>query len=94
MRNSVTNTEKDYMISPVANENGKFYNSENEREKGKNNDGDWISELPVDADANGAYNIARKGLWIIKQIKESNDQKPKLDITNKEWLFFVQNFNK
>jgi CRISPR-associated protein Cpf1 len=91
MRNSVTNTEKDYMISPVANSKGDFYNSEEEREKGKNNDGDWISKLPVDADANGAYNIARKGLWIIKQIKESNNLKPKLAITNKEWLSFAQN---
>lgn len=82
MRNSITGTEKDYIISPVADENGRFYISgENDR-------------LPKDADANGAYNIARKGLWIIKRIKETSDDKlknVKLAISNREWLQFIQN---
>lgn len=83
MRNSVPNTVKDYIISPVANEKGEFFNSEDKKEG-----------LPNDADANGAYNIARKGLWIVNQIKQCPDEqlgKIKLAISNKEWLQFIQN---
>ena len=80
MRNSITGTEVDYMISPVADANGKFFDS-------RKSD----SSLPENADANGAYNIARKGLWIAQQIREAEDlKKVKLAITNKEWLQFAQ----
>lgn len=80
MRNSITNTEVDYMLSPVADDNGHFYDS---REQ--------IDGLPDNADANGAYNIARKGLWVMQQIKETESgEKPRLAITNKEWLQFAQ----
>lgn len=51
-------------------------------------------ELPQNADANGAYNIARKGLFIIKRIKETPDDELKkvdLSISNKDWLNFIQN---
>jgi CRISPR-associated protein Cpf1 len=81
MRNSKTGTDIDYMQSPVANEDGYFYNSEL-----------CDDSLPRNADANGAYNIARKGLWIVRQIKASDDLKNlKLSISNKEWLQFAQN---
>ena len=80
MRNSITGTEKDYLISPVADKTGNFFDSR----KG-------IENLPNNADANGAYNIARKGLWAIEQIKKAKDlKKVKLAISNKEWLQFVQ----
>ena len=79
MRNSETGTENDYLISPVMNDKGEFYDS---RKCGKN--------LPVNADANGAYNIARKGLWIIGQIKHTDDlSKLKLAISNKEWMRYA-----
>lgn len=82
MRNSVTGTEIDYMISPVANAEGVFYDSRNCKKN-----------LPENADANGAYNIARKGLWIINKIKETKEAelgKVNLNISNKEWLNFAQ----
>jgi CRISPR-associated protein Cpf1 len=80
MRNSKTGTNVDYLQSPVADANGVFYNSENCDES-----------LPKNADANGAYNIARKGLWAVERIKESEDLKNlNLAISNKEWLQFVQ----
>lgn len=80
MRNSITNSEIDYLISPVADENGNFYDS---RSCGDN--------LPKDADANGAYNIARKGLWAVHKIQESaGSDRVNLAITNKEWLQFAQ----
>lgn len=80
MRNSMTGTEIDYLISPVADANGHFYDSRNGN-----------ASLPANADANGAYNIARKGLWVIQQMKDSKDLgKVKLAISNKEWLQFAQ----
>lgn len=84
MRNSKTGSTKsedDYIISPVKNAKGFFYDSR------KN-----IKNLPKDADANGAYNIARKGLMLINRIKETTEDKAKIDyvITNSEYLNYVQ----
>lgn len=80
MRNSITNSEVDYLLSPVADENGTFYDSRI-----------CSASLPKDADANGAYNIARKGLWAIHQIQETPaGDRPNLAIKNKDWLNFAQ----
>lgn len=80
MRNSKTGTEVDYILSPVADANGNFYDSR------KN-----IATLPKDADANGAYNIARKGLWAIRKIQSTpSGEKLNLAISNREWLQFAQ----
>lgn len=80
MRNSITNSEVDYLLSPVADENGMFYDSRT-----------CSDSLPKDADANGAYNIARKGLWAIHQIQKTPvGERPNLAIKNKEWLNFAQ----
>lgn len=80
MRNSITGTETDYLVSPVADENGNFYDSRF-----------CDNTLPLNADANGAYNIARKGLMLIEQIKETKDlANIKYDISNKAWLNFAQ----
>lgn len=80
LRNSKAGTDEDYILSPVAGENGIFYDS---RSCGE--------QLPENADANGAYNIARKGLMLIRQIKEAKElDKVKFDISNKSWLNFAQ----
>ena len=80
LRNSKAGTDEDYILSPVADENGIFYDS---RSCGE--------QLPENADANGAYNIARKGLMLIRQIKEAKElDKVKFDISNKAWLNFAQ----
>lgn len=80
MHNSITGTETDYLVSPVADENGIFYDS---RSCG--------DQLPENADANGAYNIARKGLMLVEQIKDAEDlDNVKFDISNKAWLNFAQ----
>ncbi len=79
MRNSITNSNIDYLISPVAKE-GVFFDSRNQ-----------LKHLPLDVDANGAYHIAKKGLWVVEQIKKTPDlTKLKLAISNKDWLAFVQ----
>lgn len=81
MRNSVPNSAIDYLISPVKNASGRFFNS---------NDAD--ENLPADADANGAYHIALKALWAIQQISDWDGDlyKVKLAISNREWLQFAQ----
>lgn len=80
IRNSRTGTDEDYLLSPVADEQGMFFDSRV-----------CDPSLPQDADANGAYNIARKGLWVVRQIKEATDlSKLKLGISNKEWLKYAQ----
>lgn len=85
IRNSETGkTEVDYIISPVKDEKGKFYDS---REYDKD------SKLPECADANGAYNIARKALYAINVIKQTDEvllDKAMIYPKNKEWLEYVQ----
>ena len=80
MRNSVIKSDVDYLISPVIGSDGCCFDS---RKVDKS--------LPENADANGAFNIARKGLMIIDKIKDCSDFKSlDLKITNKEWLQFAQ----
>lgn len=81
MRNSKTGTDIDYMVSPIKNAKGYFFDT---REYDKN------SSLPCDADANGAFNIARKGLLLMEQIRNDENEKKKITITNKEWLDYAQ----
>lgn len=72
--------EKDFILSPVANNKGEFFNSLKAD-----------ASQPQNADANGAYHIALKGLWALHQINKADDiRKVKLAISNKEWLDFVQ----
>ena len=77
LRNSVTGTDIDYMISPVADKTGANFDSR------KN-----IKNLPVDADANGAYNIARKGVMAIENIM--NGISDPLKISNEDYLKYIQ----
>lgn len=80
MRNSITGTEIDYLVSPVADGNGNFYDSRK-----------CDSTLPKNADANGAYNIARKGLMLLEQMKTADNLTDvKFDMTNRTWLKFAQ----
>ena len=67
--------KKDYILSPIKSKNGEFFDSRKASHS-----------LPIDADANGAYNIARKGLMVIKQIKRDE----KIKISNEDWLNFAQ----
>lgn len=80
MRNS--DQKQDLIISPVKNSRGEFFTTSEKDEK-----------KPIDADANGAYNIAKKGLWIIEQVKASSAEevdKVKISISNKDWLQYAQ----
>ena len=96
MRNSVPNSSKqedDYLISPVMADDGTFYDSRVEVAKGKTADGKWISKFPVDADANGAYHIALKGLYLLQNDFNLNEKGYIENISNADWFKFVQEKN-
>lgn len=81
MRNSNHATEEDYILSPIA-KHGYHFCSTEEANKGKDEFGNWLSKLPVDADANGAYHIALKGLYLLK-----NPQTKKIE--HEKWFKFM-----
>lgn len=81
IRNSVIGTDIDYMISPVAYKSEIHFDS---REVGKI----LPQGLPKDADANGAYNIARKGVMVVENIK-NKIEKPTI-ISNEDYLIYIQ----
>ena len=88
LRNSKSGTEIDYLLSPVRNSSGGFYDSRNY--SGAD------AELPADADANGAYHIARKAQWAIEKIcraDEAETDKVSLAISKRDWLEYVQSEN-
>ena len=75
LRNS--NEIEDYIESPVLNAAGEHFDSRNAPKS-----------LPQDADANGAYHIALKGIMLINSIRSS--EKPNLAIKNEDWFKFAQ----
>ena len=77
MRNSVPNTDEDYLVSPVMNKNGEFYDSRS-----------CNDTLPKNADANGAYHIALKGLYLIKNVFDAGGKD--LKISHEDWFKFAQ----
>ena len=89
MRNSIPNSEIDYLVSPVMASDGTYFDS---REQ-KSLEGNGIAKLPVDADANGAYHIALKGLSLINKINladEDDLKNLKISISNADWFKFAQ----
>lgn len=75
--------EQDYILSPVE----PFFDSRQEAAKPAEQ-----QKLPVDADANGAFNIARKGLYLLteKLNKMSLEDFEKTKLSNEEWLTCAQ----
>ena len=100
LRNSKSEAEGDdydRLVSPVLNSHNGFFDSSDYKENEKSDDIiDDKQIMPKDADANGAYCIALKGLYEINKIKEnwSDDKKLKeseLYIGVTEWHDYIQN---
>lgn len=100
LRNSKSEAEGDdydRLVSPVLNSHNGFFDSSYYKENEKSDDIIYDKQImPKDADANGAYCIALKGLYEINKIKEnwSDDKKLKeseLYIGVTEWLDYIQN---
>ncbi|OQB16057.1 MAG: hypothetical protein BWY15_00186 [Firmicutes bacterium ADurb.Bin193] len=79
MRSTSPEDDVDMIISPVKNDDGKFFVSGNDE------------KLPIDADANGAFHIALKGLMYIKRIKNGKIECFDKGMATYEWLKFMQN---
>ncbi|AIZ56868.1 hypothetical protein Mpt1_c09950 [Candidatus Methanoplasma termitum] len=75
--------KEDYIISPIKNSKGEFFRTDPKRR-----------ELPIDADANGAYNIALRGELTMRAIAEKFDpdseKMAKLELKHKDWFEFMQ----
>lgn len=83
MRYSCAEDGMDFILSPVMDENGQFFSSEDAKKNGL--------ALPHDADANGAYHIARKGIMVLDQIDRAEAYRDwTTKISNRDWLRFVQ----
>lgn len=87
--------DDNFLYSPVRNINGEHFDTRNHEGNGD------LSKI-VDADANGAYNIARKGLIMDAHIKhwiesgspaKKGEKSPDLDlfISDKEWDMWLLN---
>ncbi|MCQ2361627.1 MAG: type V CRISPR-associated protein Cas12a/Cpf1 [Acidaminococcaceae bacterium] len=77
-----TGDEDDYILSPVADKNGNFFDSR----KAQDNE-------PKNADANGAYHIALKGLQLIQNIDDGKLAKPEKNMENAKWFKFARERN-
>ena len=75
MRNSNSDTGEDYISSPVEDIEGICFDSRR---------ADPL--LPKDADANGAYHIALKGLLALEKMRSGE----KMSISNSDWLNYIQ----
>lgn len=75
MRNSNGATGEDYINSPVMDLDGHFFDTRA-----------GIQNLPLDADANGAYHIALKGKLLLERIRNGKNTA----IKNTDWLYAIQ----
>lgn len=77
LRNS--DEENDYILSPIL-KNGKFYDTR-----------EAVENTPLDADANGAYNIALKALYAIERYRKNQNKEEsiKTHVKHQEWIDFV-----
>ena len=73
-----TDNEKDFILSPVA-KKGRFFDSRTAKNK-----------EPKNADANGAYHIALKGLKTLKGIHKDKEKLKVSPIKNKDWFQFIR----
>ena len=79
LRHSKMGTDEDFILSPVADENEEFFDSR-----------DATENQPKDADANGAYHIALKGLWNFEQIRNwDGESRLNLAMKNVEWFAYA-----
>lgn len=91
LRNSSASKQIDQIISPVLNSRGEFFKTpEGVKESTVS------SEYPIDADTNGAYHIALKGLYLLHKkfstlnLDDGKIPKEAYDISNAEWFAYRQ----
>lgn len=89
MRYFNPNTKEDYIMSPVRSSDGMFFDS-------RAVSGDMLGKYPQDADANGAFHIAMKCLYLVHEVVLKSDKKSEelksadLKVDLKDWLGYMQ----
>ena len=78
VRNMDSVTGENYVTSPVRTPDGFFRSSPEQTDK------------PVDVDANKAYNVATRGLMVVRAIRESENGRPRLSSGYPQWLKAIQ----
>jgi CRISPR-associated protein Cpf1 len=76
------NENHDCILSPIKHPELGFFDSRDVKDSTE-------AEEPRDADANGAYHIAMKGLQIFAE--KISSENPKLSIKKEDWFRFIQN---
>lgn len=79
------NQDEDYLLSPVKGKDGTFFDSRIEIAKGND------AKLPLCGAANGAYHIALKGLYLMKNDFNRNNKGVIQNIENEDWFKFLYN---
>ena len=88
LRNSRVGTDEDYILSPVLNSDSSFFDS---RLSSDVEEGGVI--MPIDADANGAYHIALKGLQLVESLEENDGVLKVPALKNSDWVNWIQRFH-
>ncbi len=81
MRFTSSESKEDYILSPVQDDTGKHFRTDLDSKT-----------TPKDSDANGAYHIALKGVYLLK--KRINEENKNLFISNEEWFTYAQDMAK
>ena len=88
LRNSMSNASIDYIKSPVLNKSETFFDS-------RFTDGTNFNGIN-NSDANGAYNIARKGIMLMERIRKpltfESNAKFTCAIKNSDWFNYCTSF--
>lgn len=86
----------DFLLSPVQNEAGEHFDSRVFLRNIENELTPHNEKLPTSGDANGAYNIARKGILMATHIRESEQSEmlPNLYIGDAEWDLWLSHREK
>lgn len=77
----------DFLHSPVRNTEGEHYDSRIYLDREKEG---IVTDLPISGDANGAYNIARKGILMKEHLKRDLSEY----ISDEEWSVWLSGKNK
>lgn len=80
--------DADFLQSPVRSANGEHFDSRVVADKERQGE---IISLPVSGDANGAYNIARKGILMAEHVRRDGY---KVYISDDEWAVWLDNKEK
>ena len=79
LRHSKVGSAEDFILSPVISEDGSYFDSRQNH-----------PAYPANADQNGAYHIALKGLWYLRSFQKKPPTRPIETLKDVDWVPFAQ----